>query len=519
MLCFSQAPKEVSSLLDAINAREYVLQQCASNQNNGFCTKIKEQLEGYRLPTLVIPGPSGSGKSTLINALCGNLILPAGEHSDAVTSAAIKICSSAIENYEVEIDFISKDEWERKKAESTIILNGGRRSDKNTENKRAMRDARLLFETIYGSTTNIDTSVDDELPFGTKCTVECSNREDLNYCIAQYSSNKSFWNHNLQVREREEPEIFYWPIVSQITIKGNFTNIPHGISILDLPGYESNSNIRLEIIDANLSRATRVWFAARMARFNTDTHLQVQIRRKFANHSDDKKTRLLITQVQRIREFNVQKIADDIGLNAFDRILPINFKLGEESDEIPLPTTSAENNFHILKEDLQEMENEYITNINNVLQEIAEDSIKHPQPDAILACSIESVPLFFVEYPDLPDDNRALGWVYRNGGRTRKLYVAEDVWYELLKYIGDNWKTLVSVFKEFPYPIHSFLNEVEQEFTRKLHKNFCNLLYANDNYPRHQEVRNAATATCYYCVNEFPAFWNSKLLEICQSDE
>ena len=517
--------EKVKTSKEALKTREFLVEYCKNNDNQ-ISNAIKERLDILLPPTVVVLGPTGSGKSTLITALCGKHVLAAGETPFSVTSAAVKIVSEDIQGFEVEIEYVSLEEWEEIKQECINILQNPidmktlSKQKQKVEEKR-QREAIELLNTVYGTSEigNLTEPSQFLQPIPMK---KFDNESELIQCIVQYSARKDFWKKCRMTRKLTPPETFYWPVVSQITVKGNFKNIPFGTGILDLPGYESDSSRRLKVIDSKKASASRIWFACAMERYGSQKHMRDDINKQLKPHAADQQARLLITKVQDIEMFEPQEVAKSLELNnAFiDRILPLSFNV--DPGRVPTTRYDSEENFKVLIEDLNSTGVEFVDKINNLIDAIKTGTIFEKSLESkILSLKIKEIPRFRAPIDDWYT-NRQLGQVPWRGGRTSTVYIASDVWTYLLEhYISDEWEKLMYIMDESPssnFNVRQYLRNLELDFINILHEYFLEKLYSL--YPdvaASIAMLRASDLVSKFCAKKFPKFWNDKLLSIIQA--
>ncbi|KAM8723923.1 nuclear GTPase SLIP-GC-like isoform 1-T1 [Acanthopagrus schlegelii] len=203
--------------------------------------KIKD-LENDKKELVGIFGKTGAGKSSLINAVIGEKnLLPSGSIR-ACTSVMIKVeANMQSENYEVDIEFITKEEWHN---EVHTFL--GR------ETVLEVYDEKL--SALYGDEWKNKSSeelMDDKyfeeikefLSSKTPKNLKCGSAEELSEAYVTFASSGGN----------------YWPLVKYVTVKVPKKDLLQHVTLVDLPGTGDRNKSRDEMWKEVIGSCSTVW--------------------------------------------------------------------------------------------------------------------------------------------------------------------------------------------------------------------------------------------------------------------
>ncbi|XP_036797614.1 nuclear GTPase SLIP-GC-like isoform X1 [Oncorhynchus mykiss] len=222
-------------------------------------------------------GRSGAGKSSLMNAILGvKTLLPSGTVG-ACTSVIIQVEANMTDsNYVAEIDFISKEEWE-KELESLLKI---KEMDGEEKDKRMVNMANSKIQALYGEDAvgksfdelkSLESETFSDIPeflSSTRKILSFDTATKFSTEIACYIRSKRKIHRN----QSKSSQIHYWPLVKYVTIKmPNSKDLLEHIVLVDLPGTGDCNKARDEMWESYITKCSSVWVVADIDRAAADS--------------------------------------------------------------------------------------------------------------------------------------------------------------------------------------------------------------------------------------------------------
>nr|XP_020503105.1 nuclear GTPase SLIP-GC-like isoform X1 [Labrus bergylta]XP_029135884.1 nuclear GTPase SLIP-GC-like isoform X1 [Labrus bergylta] len=246
----------------------------------GGLKKEKRELVG-------VFGKTGAGKSSLINAVIGEKdLLPSGR-TKACTTVIIKVeANKQNQNYEAEIEFIKKEEFEEHvQGFKKILLNdAGDEEDNgddregadnnNTENNNdddVESNAVEMLSAVYGeqweeildNNNFMDRKHFKEIPEflnSGKMTLSFRTAEQLSAELVKYTRSKSKEGVAKGIKK------WFWPLVKCVTIKVPNNDLLQNVTLVDLPGNGDCNKGRDNMWKGVVQDCSTVWIVTDMER-------------------------------------------------------------------------------------------------------------------------------------------------------------------------------------------------------------------------------------------------------------
>ncbi|XP_031759641.1 nuclear GTPase SLIP-GC isoform X2 [Xenopus tropicalis] len=214
---------------------------------------------------IAVVGDTGAGKSSLLNALLEqDDVLPTSAMR-ACTAVVVEIEKSSVMGYKAEVEFLSKEEWERElKALITDMKDKSGRFKRRPDNKPEAKVAHSRVMAVYGKIAELD-----ELNEDTAVTKHLGER--LQICNSTASAFRSaiekYIDTNSELPRQQRKGGQFWPIVRCVRIFVPEAEVLRtGAVLVDLPGTRDSNAARDRIAKEYLQKCDVVWAVANITR-------------------------------------------------------------------------------------------------------------------------------------------------------------------------------------------------------------------------------------------------------------
>ncbi|XP_065820885.1 nuclear GTPase SLIP-GC-like [Labrus bergylta] len=206
---------------------------------NAFLNEQICDLETEKRELVGVFGRTGAGKSSLINAVIGeDDLLPSGDLT-ACTTVIIKVeANKQNQNYEAEIEFITKEEWKQELwFFLTFILNKENRKEEDADDHK---DADERLSALYGEEWKNNRSEEylvnnkhfEEIPEfidSKEKTLTCDSAKELSAELVKYTSSA-------KDGDGKGIKKWFWPLVKCVTVRVPNNDLLQNVTLVDLPG-------------------------------------------------------------------------------------------------------------------------------------------------------------------------------------------------------------------------------------------------------------------------------------------
>nr|XP_055075134.1 nuclear GTPase SLIP-GC-like [Misgurnus anguillicaudatus] len=212
-------------------------------------------------------GKSGEGKSSLLSAVLGKKnLLPSGcfgACTAVITQVEANLSDS---NYKAEIEFFSKEEWEKELQDLFKVLS----DDSEDKNGDMIQMAVEKINSLYGE--NADKKTPEELK-NHSTSVKIEEFLSMSKKMISTSDDSEFGNEVACYIMHSEASHggWYWPIVKSVTFKvPDCCELLQHIVLVDIPGTGDCNKIRDDLWKSKLKECSFVWIVSDIARAITD---------------------------------------------------------------------------------------------------------------------------------------------------------------------------------------------------------------------------------------------------------
>ncbi|VDI66789.1 Hypothetical predicted protein [Mytilus galloprovincialis] len=211
--------------------------------------------------TIAVVGATGAGKSSLINAVVDQLSLLPTSGTQACTSVVVKIENNEDgEQYEADIEFLSREEWQKEydvliKDMNKMTKSDGRMKNNKPDEKSEAGVAFLKMRAVYGQFSSLnDLNGENDITshLGTTKHFKSITLQEFRCNIKKYI-----------ISTKEEGK-HLWPIVKSVTIR--IPNFFTGCTLVDLPGLGDANAARDRIAQKHLEICSNMLVVAEVHR-------------------------------------------------------------------------------------------------------------------------------------------------------------------------------------------------------------------------------------------------------------
>lgn len=223
---------------------------------------------------IALVGTTGAGKSTFLNAVLGQEILPVGVMQPC-TAFVTSVVRSKDSQYEVSIQFCTRDEWKKDLECLIATLNPGEDDQSGSgiaESKRLIEASRKRIQAVY------DIQIEDGSDL-TKLTKDLPE-EVKKIFKANSIETKTFDNEKemqVYLRKLIRGDSQLWPLIKEVRVTGPYDCLAGGLELVDLPGLNDPNEARVEVTREFLRTSPFVWVIFSMIRgLTADIHTILQ---------------------------------------------------------------------------------------------------------------------------------------------------------------------------------------------------------------------------------------------------
>ncbi|XP_019211201.1 nuclear GTPase SLIP-GC-like isoform X2 [Oreochromis niloticus] len=234
---------------------------------SAFLKKKISDLETDKRELVGVFGKTGAGKSSLINAIIKEKnLLPSGS-INACTSVMIKLeANTHSSEYEAEIEFITKEEWNDELWSFRQFLRNKKNQDKEDED---YHDAVEKLSALYGedwrrSFENLmDRKYFKEIPEfleSRRKILTCESANELSAEFVKYTRSDS------KQGEGNEGKKWFWPLVKCVTVRVPTNPFLQHVTLVDLPGNGDCNKSRDQMWKGIVGDCSTVWIVTEINR-------------------------------------------------------------------------------------------------------------------------------------------------------------------------------------------------------------------------------------------------------------
>ncbi|XP_030591891.1 nuclear GTPase SLIP-GC-like [Archocentrus centrarchus] len=268
--CKPRSSSEPIILSDVQNIMRFVHGKLHDQDKlNVFLKKKINDLKTDKRELVGVFGKTGAGKSSLINAIIEERnLLPSGSVT-ACTSVMIKVEANLhSDNYEADIEFITKEEWKDELWPWQQIL--GDNENHKMEVDDDYCDIIDKLSALYGEEWKqksigklLDSKYFKEIPEFLQCRrkiLSCESAKELSARCAKYTRSDSKQGDGKNVKR------WYWPLVKCVTLRVPNNDFLQHVTLVDLPGNGDRNKSRDKMWKQIVGDCSTVWIVTEINR-------------------------------------------------------------------------------------------------------------------------------------------------------------------------------------------------------------------------------------------------------------
>lgn len=253
----------------------------------GQMSRLKQQMTRTRTVVGVV-GNTGAGKSSVINALL--------DEERVVPTSCMRACTAVVaeiswndsdkpfERYRAEIEFISRDSWEKELQQLVSDMTDGNGQPLKEATMTSDSEAGVAWakmKAVYPQTTKEDFAdmspklFADHGPvkqvLGTTKRIKDNNAPSFYRQLQVYvDSIEDKEKEKGSPKRKEKKKMEFWPLIKMVRIYTRSDALSTGAVLVDLPGVEDSNAARAAVAASYLKQCTGLWVVAPITRAVND---------------------------------------------------------------------------------------------------------------------------------------------------------------------------------------------------------------------------------------------------------
>ncbi|KZV63743.1 hypothetical protein PENSPDRAFT_757725 [Peniophora sp. CONT] len=307
----------------------------------GLRTKCQSIVDYQPKPVPVyFCGPTGAGKTTLINALLGVDVLPTST-SKSCTACPVEIGYHRRGTYEAQVEFMSLEEW---RSNVMTVLWGARDPGEGLTSASDYTEAgtRDTFDAVSEVHPNILNLVnqarrptaDDIIKDLVGTVLGRTRRVELESAKGFLGDINKYVRAKCPHGDKDLASIgSLAPLVSKVSIRGNFPVLSEGLVFLDFPGVGDSNGYRSNLVHRHIQGAAYAFICIDSVRAQSNENAQILVRNVFpVTHQKQLQNMNLFTSGKPVLGFIVTKL-EAFQDNTIRQELQVNVDVLEEQME------------------------------------------------------------------------------------------------------------------------------------------------------------------------------------------